>query len=287
MNIDNFLPLILNVGKAELHSDWNYEDVNSPFARIYYIVAGTASISIKDKLYELKEGNLYMIPPYVRHSNHCDGAFVHYYMHIIEEDIFNHGSIFDEFDFPVEVKAEDFDIHLFNRLIEMNPAMRLIDYVPDSYNTTTSTLNALLQNKKRNLNLRIESRGIVYQIFSRFLKTAITKNTPVDNRIQACVQYINSNLNQDLRIETLAEKSCMSRNHFIRKFKLEMGVTPIQYINNRKIEKAQYYLFVGDRNVKDIAYSLGFYEMSNFYRLFKQIAGITPQEYQKQIQRNC
>lgn len=286
MNIDHFLPLILNVGKAEMHSDWNFENVSSPFARIYYVTDGKASISIGNKVHDLKVGHLYLIPPYVRHSNYCHGSFTHYYMHVLEDDNYNHGSLFDEYDFPFEVESEQMDILLFDRLIDMNPTMRLMDYAPDTYDTTMSTMNAMLQNKKRDIDLRVESRGIVYQLFSRFLRNATSKVSPMDDRIRTCAEYINEHLNAELRIEMLAEKACMSQNHFIRKFKSEMGLTPIQYINKRKVEKAQYHLFVGGKTVKEIAYALGFYETSNFYRLFRQIAGVTPLEYQKKTHSN-
>lgn len=86
-------------------------------------------------------------------------------------------------------------------------------------------------------------------------------------------------------IDSLSNLSCLSKNHFIRLFKREMKVTPIQYINQKKMEKAQLMLTTQDTPVKDIAYLLGYDNYSYFIRIFKKKLGVTPQEYKKDILR--
>ena len=80
----------------------------------------------------------------------------------------------------------------------------------------------------------------------------------------------------------MADIACMSVDHFIRLFKKEVGVTPLQYINQKKMEKAQLMLVTETVLVKDIAYLLGFNDYSYFIRLFKKIVGITPKQYREQ-----
>ena len=48
LNIDDIHPQILNVGLARHMADWNWKNVNSSFARLYYIVEGTAKIVLPD-----------------------------------------------------------------------------------------------------------------------------------------------------------------------------------------------------------------------------------------------
>ena len=55
-----------------------------------------------------------------------------------------------------------------------------------------------------------------------------------------------------------------------------MKTTPIKYINQKKIEKAQLMLFTGHRSVKDIAYALAFNNVS-----YKRFVGCTPIEYKE------
>ena len=80
-------------------------------------------------------------------------------------------------------------------------------------------------------------------------------------------------------LDALADDSCLSKDHFSRLFKHETGVSPLQYINQKKIEKAQLMLVTSNMPVKNIASSLAFDNYSYFNRLFKKMTGVTPQEY--------
>ena len=55
---------LLNVGIACHQADWNWHNVRSPFARIYYVVEGHAEILLSNKKLELTAGRLYLIPPF-------------------------------------------------------------------------------------------------------------------------------------------------------------------------------------------------------------------------------
>jgi AraC-like DNA-binding protein len=74
---------------------------------------------------------------------------------------------------------------------------------------------------------------------------------------------------------------CISKDHFIRLFKKETGMTPVQYISQKKIEKAQLLLVTEEMPIKEIAFLLSYEDHSYFNRLFKKITGETPQEYRR------
>ena len=44
-NIDTFHPFVLNIGLAQHNADWNWKNVSSPFARLYYVIEGSAKIT--------------------------------------------------------------------------------------------------------------------------------------------------------------------------------------------------------------------------------------------------
>ena len=102
-----------------------------------------------------------------------------------------------------------------------------------------------------------------------------------DNRIVKAVRYIHKHITETIELEKLAEIACLSKDHFIRLFKKGMGTTPLQYINQKKIEKAQLLLITEELAVKEIAFRLAFEDYSYFNRLFKKITGVTPQEYRR------
>lgn len=278
ISIDQLHPLVLNVGLAVHNADWNWKDVSSPFIRLYYVTEGKAQIELPTGIYLLKPGNMYFIPAFTRHSYICDSYFCHYYMHIYEEN--QEGkSILDEWEFPVEIPGSELDLALMKRFCAINPHMNLQKVDPTVYDNNITLMQNLLKNKQRAFYDKVESRGIVYQLLSHFMRYAQEKSKKRDERLTKVLSYIHNHINKSLSIDELAAQTCLSKDHFIRLFKHEVKTTPLQYINQKKIEKAQLILVTSDTLVKDIALNLGFDDYSYFNRLFKKLVGTTPQEY--------
>lgn len=68
--------ILLNIGYAVHHADWNYKNVNSPFARIYMVIEGKAHLHLRKHTQTLTPGHLYIVPPFTLHSYACDGYFI-------------------------------------------------------------------------------------------------------------------------------------------------------------------------------------------------------------------
>lgn len=280
LQVEQMHPLVLNVGLAVHNADWNWKNVNSPFTRLYYVTEGSAQIELPDGIYTLSPKHMYFIPAFTIHTNICKSNFVHYYLHIYE-DHYSDNDWLDHWKFPVEIEATDLDLALFKRLCEINPHMTLQKSDPTTYDNNPTLMQNLIKNRQRAFCDKVESRGIVFQLLSRFFKQGQSKIEMEDNRIAKTVLYIRKHLNEAIELEKLAEISCLSKDHFIRLFKKELGTTPLQYINQKKIEKAQLLLITEELAVKEIAFQLAFYDYSYFNRLFKKTTGVTPQEYRR------
>lgn len=280
LQVEQMHPLVLNVGLAVHNADWNWKNVNSPFTRLYYVTEGSAQIELPDGIYTLSPKHMYFIPAFTIHTNICKSNFVHYYLHIYE-DHYSDNDWLDHWKFPVEIEATDLDLALFKRLCEINPHMTLQKSDPTTYDNNPTLMQNLIKNRQRAFCDKVESRGIVFQLLSRFFKQGQSKIEMEDNRIAKTVLYIRKHLNEAIELEKLAEISCLSKDHFIRLFKKELGTTPLQYINQKKIEKAQLLLITEELAVKEIAFQLAFDDYSYFNRLFKKTTGVTPQEYRR------
>jgi AraC-like DNA-binding protein len=280
LQVEQMHPLVLNVGLAVHNADWNWKNVNSPFTRLYYVTEGSAQIELPDGIYTLSPKHMYFIPAFTIHTNICKSNFVHYYLHIYE-DHYSDNDWLDHWKFPVEIEATDLDLALFKRLCEINPHMTLQKSDPTTYDNNPTLMQNLIKNRQRAFCDKVESRGIVFQLLSRFFKQGQSKIEMENNRIAKTVLYIRKHLNEAIELEKLAEISCLSKDHFIRLFKKELGTTPLQYINQKKIEKAQLLLITEELAVKEIAFQLAFDDYSYFNRLFKKTTGVTPQEYRR------
>ncbi|MFA6845485.1 MAG: AraC family transcriptional regulator [Sphaerochaetaceae bacterium] len=91
--------------------------------------------------------------------------------------------------------------------------------------------------------------------------------------------YINEHISENINVEKLAERACLSPYYFIRSFKREIGYTPHEYIINTRVNAAKFYLKTSRMSIKDIVYNCGFSNESSFSNTFKRLTGFTPNQY--------
>jgi len=92
--------------------------------------------------------------------------------------------------------------------------------------------------------------------------------------------YINNNFDKELNLNLLSHIRFTSKFHLLRLFKKYYGLTPKQYLTNKRIEKAKEFLKKGVR-VTETCFATGFESPSSFSTLFKHREGLTPIEFQK------
>lgn len=102
-----------------------------------------------------------------------------------------------------------------------------------------------------------------------------------DNPIYPAVRYIENNLNKQISVSELAGICALSESTLRRNFKTFVGMSPIDYINKLKINKAKQLLEFPEVTIASICEQLSFYDASYFYRLFKRHSGMTPVRYRK------
>lgn len=274
--------ILLNIGYAIHDGDWNWKNINSPFARVHVITEGAAKIIRDDIQIPLKENHLYLTPAYTNHSYECNGKFSLFYIHIYENPE-RKTSIFDSLAFPLEIEGDSLLLQLVQRLYDINPRRELSFYDPKSYDNATELIKNIALQSSTPLALEAESQGIINQILSRFLAGATEKTPNVDERLLKVLDYIHSNIHLPISIEELAELTFLTKDHLIRLFKKQMNCTPGKYINQKKIEKAQLLLLLNDHSIQELAYDLGFENVSYFNRLFKKITGENPSAHKKRL----
>jgi len=104
------------------------------------------------------------------------------------------------------------------------------------------------------------------------------------NPLAYVLNYIKTNLNEKISINSLSDKACMSKATFYRLFKRELGISPNDFILTEKINKAKMLLSQPGSKVASISYELGFSDANYFIRTFKKLVGITPGVFQQQAQ---
>jgi AraC-like DNA-binding protein len=163
------------------------------------------------------------------------------------------------------------------------PQAQLPESDPQAYDNATQFTDYVQRYRDMPLWQKMELRGAILMLFSRFMRGAIPHVWTTDERMKRVLNHIHSHIAENIDIDELADVACITKPYLIRLFKRESGVSPIQYINKKKVERAQLLLFTTDKPVKEIAYDLGFSDHSYFIRLFHKLSGITPQEYRSRM----
>jgi len=280
--IESMNLMLLNVGRAQHNADWNWKDVSSPFIRIYYVLEGEAAIHLAEHNVRLLPRHLYFIPAYTVHSYECHGLFVHYYLHVYE-GFKNEMNLQEVYELPIEVEGSEVAAQLFEHLCNRLPEARLPHSDPNSYDTSAQTSDYVQRYRDMALWEKMELRGAMLMIMSHFIRQAKPRVWTQDERMKRVLEYVHSHISDSINIEQLADVACITKPYFIRLFKHEFGFPPVQYINRKKVERAQLLLFTTDKAVKEVAFILGFSDQNYFIRLFHKLTGITPQEYRRKL----
>ncbi|MBR6121226.1 MAG: helix-turn-helix domain-containing protein [Prevotella sp.] len=280
--IESMNLMLLNVGRAQHNADWNWQDVSSPFIRVFYVTEGEALLHLPGQDVTLRPHHLYIIPAYTVHSYECHGPFSHYYLHTFE-GFRNEMNLQEVCELPTEVEGDEITEILFEYLCNQQPDAQLPQSDPRSYDTSAQTSDYVARYRDMELWEKMELRGAMLMIMSHFIRQAQPRVWTHNKRMKRVLEHIHSHISDNVGVEELAEVASVSKPYFIKLFKQEFGASPVQYINNKKVERAQLLLFTSDKAVKEVAYTLGFSDQNYFIRLFRKVTGITPQEYRRKI----
>lgn len=83
----------------------------------------------------------------------------------------------------------------------------------------------------------------------------------------------------DLDLQRIASRAGLSKFHFVRAFREKTGITPVQYLNRLRVDVAKQKLQSGARPVTEIAFDVGFADVSAFNKAFQRHAGTSPTQY--------
>jgi AraC family transcriptional regulator len=129
---------------------------------------------------------------------------------------------------------------------------------------------------------------IVSAIANRFI--AINYHTPAaepgkqtqrltHRQMQRIREFVEANIETDIRLEMMAGICGRSTEYFVRVFKATAGVSPYQYVLNLRIERAKALLGVEGASIADVALQCGFSHQEHLTRMFRRFTGVTPGRY--------
>ncbi|WP_072329532.1 MULTISPECIES: AraC family transcriptional regulator [unclassified Paenibacillus] len=242
---------------------WGDDDFAPDFNRLYFIMEGEGYLKLNGRTFYPKPGQLFLLPAGQIQSYGTTGpdTFGKYWCHFKAKigDL----PLFHLLDIPAFVETAEPE-----RLRLQETFRQLIHWHGIDSLGSALRVNALLLEL---LAFYLDAAGAI-----RF-RTGASASL---DKINQVLRYIDEHLADHLSLEELSQVVHFHPNYFIRVFKNTTGVSPIQYVNRRRMEKAKQLLSFSQLNISEIAESLGM-EMSYFSRMFKDHTGFSPSQFRE------
>lgn len=100
-----------------------------------------------------------------------------------------------------------------------------------------------------------------------------------DDEVKEAQKFIENNYHDKIMVKQLAENVAMSRRTLERRFKKATKNTVKEYIQRVKIEAAKRDLEVGQKNIGEVMYEVGYSDTKSFRNVFRRVTGLTPIDY--------
>lgn len=140
-----------------------------------------------------------------------------------------------------------------------------------------------------------EDKDAGYENDIRYLLTRFTaqlSNTPVKKehqlsekerrdmeRMKVMLSFLEMHYAEELTLDQIAESAGISITECMRCFRRNIGVSPIRFLKERRLQHAADMLRFTGQSISEIAASCGFLDMSYFARAFRQLYDVTPTAY--------
>ncbi|OLY94988.1 AraC family transcriptional regulator [Cnuella takakiae] len=159
----------------------------------------------------------------------------------------------------------------------------------DNDEEVTALINKLIRicsstDKAKNVYADLNLKELLIRLIqSQHLEQVRNDMQSGDNasRLQYVMRYIHEHLTDKILVDQLCRKAYLSRNHFFKWFREQVGITPLEYIINERIKLAKQLLSNPRLSLAEISQQCGFSDVNYFVRLFRKVEGITPGSYQK------
>ncbi|WP_106496214.1 AraC family transcriptional regulator [Lentibacillus sp. Marseille-P4043] len=257
---------LLYITRSEYDKGWHSTQHTHHFTELFYIVKGKGSFILPNHEIPVRENDLVIINPNVEHTERSNLKDSLEYIALGIEGL--------SFSLPEE-KSSQMGLYTYqgDRVDILFYLNRLLDEVQDNnedYEVVCQNIIEILIVKLR--------RGKKFTI-----EKTQSKNI---NKASAFIKYyINQNYRDTITLNTLANVGHINKYYLAHTFKKDIGISPIEYLNQIRIREAQILLETTNYNIADIAEFTGFSSQSFFAQAFKRATSQTPSRYRKEARK--
>ncbi len=232
---------------------WNQYGVNSPFARIYYMIADKGWLDTESGRMDLLPGTMYLIPPNTRVDLRTSQRIEKFYFHVTCR--YADSDILDGLQQCFALPLQPLQLKLL--------------------------LDAYQSSRPEDL---FQIKSLVYGTLASFIRDSLpdlSDRLVLANQYQKLNSYIEQNLSARLSGKEVCSVLGLSYETMRRQFRKDHGLSLHQHIAGRLIQRASLILLTSDKTIQEIANELEFNDEFYFSRFFKQKMEYSPREYRR------
>ena len=266
---------IVNLHFFEFGKDFATEGERHPFYELVFVNSGKLYISSDDYTGYLKKHQLLIHRASSEHSLRCDvdnAPTVIILGFECSSDMINPFS-------SIPVSLDD------------DKVKKLAEIVKEGRNVFMPPYNIPVYDMKKRKKQAFGSEQLLKLLLEYFLISLIREygygedredNSSTPAAVQEIIHYVNGNYLEKITIDELAFLFRTNRATLCREFKRATGLTLIEYINQKKFDKAKRKIMESDSSFTKIAEEMKFESIHYFTRFFKKMSGYTPSQYRKE-----
>lgn len=266
-SFENMSLKLLYITHSEYDRGWHSTQHTHHFTELFYIVKGKGSFILPNYEIPVKENDLVIINPNVEHTEKSDWQDSLEYIALGIEGL--------SFSLPEE-KSSQMVVYTYQSertdiLFYLNKLLDEIQHSDDEYEVICQNIIEILIVKIR-----------------REEKFTIENTQPKNiNKVAAFIKYyINQNYRDSISLDSLAKVGHINKYYLAHTFKKDIGISPIEYLNQVRIREAQILLETTNYNIAHIAEFIGFSSQSFFAQAFKRAKDQTPSRYRKEARKS-
>ena len=289
---DYFFPnRIFSTTKPILFHDYSVGMHLHDFYEINIVLEGKGAHYVENKIYEIKGGDVFVIPPYLSHG----------YYNLGNLQVFH---ILVSIKFLNRVQAELGCLDGFIPLFSVQPLMRINTshsfFLQLSYFDMQELKPLLYEYLKASNNDSINSATENDLILGSFCFNILIQlckyykqNELHINKISGYIkkyklfaeslQFIYAHYNEKITVYEISKHINMSYSAYDRLFKEILGISPIQFIIQYRLSRAKYLLEYSSLTIIEIAMQTGFYDSAHFNKQFLKQEGVRPSIYREKF----
>ncbi len=259
----------ISLEKVKTHSHPNYE--------LYFFISGTVNYNVEDFSYDLKSGDLLIIPPNVPHHPNItlgDSSYKRIVVWLNYDYVENMTKLFNDVKYALDY-AKDNKRYIYHLdYIQFNEMLSIFLDMWVEYNNSDIFKNSITTTYIINTLYKINR--LIYQNQSSLATSKKELHTLI-------LEYINRNIAQELSLEKIAKEFYTSKYYVSHIFKDNLGISLHQYVIKKRLSICKNNIATGE-SITNVAETYGFSDYTSFFRAFKKEYGISPKEYQKSVQ---